>query len=210
MVATLRKSYPHYRHQTNIAMKRFCRTILLILLYGLFMQESHAQRRITNFTGIEQTWQPSFQMGLNAEAVAWGEDVILSRFLSRNANYNSGDHGCFLKISLFYFRVNGLGAVDSVYSNGSLNNSLVTTIKANILATEGKWKMPKNTQPTDKCWFIYPVIDPGRSKSCPDQQIISRNALVELLALYSRAETTTDNRGRIILPPNEFPQYSEK
>jgi hypothetical protein len=183
--------------------------VLLFLLYGLLAQDSHAQRRVTHLSEIEQPWQPSFQMGLNTEAAAWGENVIISRFLSRNANYNSGDHGCFLKISLFYFRVNSLGAVDSVYSNGSLNNNLVATIKANILATEGKWKIPKNTQPTDKCWFIYPVIDPGRSKSCPDQQMISRNALVELLALYSRAESTIDNHGRIMLPPNEFPQYSE-
>lgn len=78
--------------------------------------------------GSAQVWQPSFQIGLNAEAASWGKDVSLSTYLSRNAAYNAGDHGCYLKISLFYFRVNGLGAIDSLYSKGSLNENLVSTI----------------------------------------------------------------------------------
>lgn len=157
-----------------------------------------------------QTWQPSFQIGLNAEAAAWGEDVSLSTYLSRNAAYNTGDQGCHLKISLFYFRVNGLGAIDSVYARGGLNEELVSIIKTNILATEGKWKMPENSRASDKCWFIFPFIDPGRSRSCMGQQQLSHNALKDLLVLYSKAETTKDRQGRVMLPPNAFPQFAEK
>jgi hypothetical protein len=173
-------------------------------------QESYSQQKVINATESANVWRPFFQMGLEGEASVLGENVTLSQFLSRGADYSAGDHGCFLKISLFYFRVNGLGSVDSVYSRGSLNDKLGATITANILATKGKWQTPKNTQPSDKCWFIYPAIDPGRSISCIEQQRISRNSLVELLDLYTRAESTTDSHGRIILPPNEFPQYSER
>lgn len=160
--------------------------------------------------GIAQTWQPSFQMGLNAEAAAWGKNVSLSRYLSRNAAYNYGDHGCYLKLSLFYFRVNGLGAVDSIYAKGSLNEDLVATIKTNILATEGKWKLPEKSQASDKCWFIFPFTDPGSPESCIGQQQLSRNALAELLLLYSMSEPTKDSHGRVMLPPNEFFQLSKK
>jgi hypothetical protein len=76
--------------------------------------------------GSAQVWQPSFQMGLNAKAASWGKDVSLSTYLSRNAAYNAGDNGCYLKISLFYFRVNGSGTIDSVYAMGSLNENLVS------------------------------------------------------------------------------------
>lgn len=160
--------------------------------------------------GNAQVWEPSFQIGLNAEAAAKGKDVSLSTYLSHNTVYNAGDHGCFLKISLFYFRVNGLGAIDSVYSRGSLNETLVATIKTNILATEGKWKLPEKSRASDKCWFIFPFIDPGRSKSCLGQQRLSRNALEELLLLYSDAKPTKDRQGRVMLPPNAFPQYAQK
>lgn len=157
-----------------------------------------------------QTWQPSFQIGLNADAAAWGEDISLSTYLSRNVAYSTGDQGCNLKISLFYFRVNGLGAVDSVYAHGGLTEELVNIIKTNILATEGKWKLPKNSRASDKCWFIFPFIDPGRSKSCLGQQQLSHNALKELLILYSGAETAKDRQGRVMLPPNAFPQFAER
>jgi hypothetical protein len=84
-------------------------------------------------SGNAQVWQPSFQMGLNAEATSWGKDVSLSTYLSRNAAYNAGDNGCYLKISLFYFRVNGSGTIDSVYAMGSLNENLVSE-EVSILA----------------------------------------------------------------------------
>lgn len=160
--------------------------------------------------GIAQTWQPSFQMGLNAEAAAWGGNVSLSRYLSRNAAYDYGDHGCYLKLSLFYFRVNGLGTVDSIYAKGSLNEELVAAIKTNIRATEGKWRLPEKSRASDKCWFIFPFIDPGSSESCVGQQKLSRNALAELLLLYSISEPTKDSHGRVMLPPNEFHQMSKK
>lgn len=160
--------------------------------------------------GSAQVWQPSFQIGLNTEAASWGKDVSLSTYLSRNAAYNAGDHGCYLKISLFYFRVNGLGAIDSLYSKGSLNENLVSTIKANILATKGKWRLPEKSRASDQCWFIFPFIDPGRSNSCLGQQQISLTALKELLWLYSYAEPTKDQRGRVMLPPNAFPPFDQK
>ncbi len=160
--------------------------------------------------GNAQVWQPTFQIGLNAEAAAWGEDISLSTYLSRNAAYNAGDHGCYLKISLFYFRVNGLGAIDSVYTSGNLNENLVATVTTNILATEGKWKLPEKSQVSDKCWFIFPFIDPGKSKSCLAQQQLSRNALEELLLLYSAAGPMKDRQGRVMLPPNAFPRFDQK
>lgn len=157
-----------------------------------------------------QAWQPSFQVGLRAEAAAWGEDISLSKYLSRNADYNVGDHGCYFKISLFFFRVNGLGAIDSVYARGSLNEDLVASVTANILATQGKWKLPEKSQTSDKCWFIFPFIDLGRARSCQGMQRLSRNALTELLLIYADAEPTKDRRGRVMLPPNDFPQLSER
>lgn len=165
---------------------------------------------LVSFSVKAQVWQPTFQIGLAPESAALSRYVTLSRYLSRNLDYGAGDHGCYLKMSIFYFRVNARGEVDSLYSKGGLNEKTTAQITSNIMATKGKWNVPQNSQPSEKCWFIYPVVDPGRSRSCSEQQRISRNALIELLMTYAGAEPTSDKHGRVILPPNDFPQFTEK
>lgn len=157
-----------------------------------------------------QVWQPTFQVGLTSETAAMQSNMTLSKYLSRNLDYGAGDHGCYLKISIFYFRVNAQGEVDSLYSTGGLTEKSTALITSNIIATKGKWNIPPNSRPSEKCWFIYPVVDPGRARSCSEQQQISRNALVKLLLTYAGAGPTRDKHGRIVLPPNDFPQFSEK
>jgi len=161
-------------------------------------------------SAIAQRWQPTFEIGLRAETVAFGSPPSFSRYLSQHLEYSAGDHGCFLKVSLFYFRVSAKGEIDSIYTRGNKNEQAAAIIQKNILATKGKWKMPENTNLSDKCWFIFPFIDPGRPNSCSEIQRISYHSLCEWLNLYVGGDSTKDQLGRVLLPPNFFPGFDQK
>jgi len=156
-----------------------------------------------------QNWRPIFDLGLTAETVLYNKPLTLSEYLSKSAALDPGDE-CLIKMSTFYFRVNGQGIVDSIEVKGNLDNQSVKTIKSNIYATKGKWKLPPNSKPSDSCWFVFPFIDFGRSRLCNTQQNISRTQLFELVSLYSERELIFDKHNRLVIPPNQPFMISEK
>lgn len=109
---------------------------------------------------------------------------------------------CTPRISIFHFRVNYQGRVDSVYSIGNFSEDEKKLITQNILNTSGNWILPLGTKPSDFCWFLYPCfIFPYRPRGCQDNQghLYQARLLHELL---SERGNKFDRYGRYSLHPS--------
>jgi hypothetical protein len=150
------------------------------------------------YPSMSQSWLPEFRANLGIDRIVSRSE--LHEFLT--FLHPSFSDECSARMSVFYFRVNYQGQVDSLYSEGNLKPAEKEGINQNILKTNGNWVIPPNTKKTDQCWFVFPCfIVGGLDKHCPDDQknsrqlLILRNTLVEFA--FQR-----DAKGRYLLPPN--------
>ncbi len=154
---------------------------------------------------MAQSWLPEFRANLGYERIVSRAELHeYLAFLHPSAN------SCEARMSVFYFRVNYKGMVDSLYSEGNFGPAEKEVISQNILKTNGNWVLPAATQKTDKCWFIFPCFTlGGLDQHCADdpknykQLVILRNNL-------SQFAFQRDAKGRYLLPPNQYGFYSRR
>ncbi|GAB3168560.1 hypothetical protein GCM10027291_17410 [Telluribacter humicola] len=156
-----------------------------------------------------QNWRPDFRIPLGPEAIWLQYYNELSHFWAKGTDVGTVDR-CKIQVSMFYFRVNSQGEIDSIYTQGNLNRSATEAVYKNIYETEGKWVLPKDTKSTDSCWFIYPFFAFGSSRSCSDELLADRYPLSLLYQQLSVLKSTEDQRGRVLLHPSPYSMFAEK
>lgn len=181
-------------------MERHATKILLCVTFALVAWGANGQAK----------WMPEFQLPLAGETAASSKDLTISEYLAKGVPFSAKESECTVELSIFSFRVNSGGIVDSIYVEGNLDRDAVDVIKKNIRSTSNKWKIPKTTSPRSECWFVYPYFDAGKSSGCSKTALTYRNQLIQLVRMYSESKPTADRFGRVILPPNEVMLLSNK
>jgi len=156
-----------------------------------------------------QGWKPQFEIGLNTYYSIRIKDPDLDKFLSFN-HPSPLVRDCETQLSIFYFRVNSKGKVDSIYVKGTSHPDIVNPITRAIYETDNYWQVPPHTKPEDYCWFVYPYFYFGRQTSCSEEQAKSFRQTDLLFQLLRSQKTNTDLQGRYVLPPNNFIHTSMK
>lgn len=149
-----------------------------------------------------QRWRPEFQVPMDARTINT-EMSTLNDFLDYGTPLTGSD--CQIRVSMFSFRVNYLGVVDSVYSEGTFFPEAIDAITRNIRSTSGHWVVPKGTKKGDSCWFLYPCFMIGAVReSCRDRLDIPQKSALLLHETLSRLAFQFDSGGRCILPANKL------
>ncbi len=156
---------------------------------------------------MSQGWLPEFRIRIDHKPITMIE-TSLNTFLQQN--HSLYIKGCNARMSVFYFRVNHKGVVDSLYSEGNFLKEEQNLIQKNILNTSGNWSLPANTSRGNSCWFVYPCFVMGQSDgACPDDPANQRQFEI-LRDLLSSQAWAFDQQGRYRLPPNSFSGMSMK
>ncbi len=157
---------------------------------------------ITTSTGSKgQHWKPEFKIPLDSKSIHT-QISDLNDYLQ--FGFPLVANNCASRLSLFNFRVNSLGQVDSVYSEGNFRTDENALIIKNIKTTSGNWILPKNTKISDNCWFVYPCYIVGEiTQHCRDVESHVQSILM-LRATLAKVSFQFDNLGRYILPPNKY------
>ncbi|RVU26937.1 hypothetical protein EOJ36_02765 [Sandaracinomonas limnophila] len=71
------------------------------------------------------------------------------------------DINCRLDFEYFIFKVNNSGNILNLNSYGNISDTIRQTINKNILATKGKWVLPKIKNKEQFHWFIVPFFSWG-------------------------------------------------
>ncbi|MEO6685432.1 MAG: hypothetical protein ABIN24_05680 [Dyadobacter sp.] len=174
------------------------KNLFLLIFFILISFEIHAQN-----------WRPNFAIPLGSESMATSNNQKLNEYLEQHVPWHRPGN-CESELSVFTFRVNSRGGIDSMDVDGNLNKDVAAQIVKNIYKTEGKWKIPDNTKAGDKCWFVYPFFLFGNISPCTDEKRAAFYQLLSLYHIYSGSFDIADNRGRVILAPNSFAKLSEK
>lgn len=172
------------------------RKILSAFIICLFSSQVRSQEWLPEFR-VKFDYRPSILIGASLHDFLQFEHPLIAR-------------GCNTRVSIFYFRVNYQGQVDSLYNQGNFTNEEAKLISRNILATSGSWVLPGRTTSQDHCWFIYPCYVLGRlTDPCADdpQNQIQITILRNLLAGHAYQ---FDRSGRYLLPPNDYTFYSRR
>ncbi|GLU53978.1 hypothetical protein Dfri01_34390 [Dyadobacter frigoris] len=157
---------------------------------------------------MSQSWKPDFKISINYRTNAIFKGSDLNQFLEFNVPNSAGF--CSSGMIIFYFRVNYLGVVDSLYHEGDPDMKAAGIINQNILNTNGNWILPKITSTTNKCWFIFPYFILGGLNNCSDQDKKKHEQLLILRNLLSAFKFRADEKGRYLLAPNPIQSYSIK
>ena len=157
--------------------------------------------------GYAQTWLPEFRIRIGYNSIL-PKTTTLNEFLTYDHPIVA--ENCQARMSVFYFKVNSKGMVDSLYSEGNFKEKEKDIILKNIKGTSGNWILPKTTRTEDYCWFVFPCFILGAlDKYCPDDQQNFRQ-LVLLRGLLQNYSFSRDKHGRYLLPPNEYGFYSRR
>ncbi|MBE9462642.1 hypothetical protein ACFP1I_09610 [Dyadobacter subterraneus] len=156
-----------------------------------------------------QNWHPEFSLPLGSELLSNINIQNLSSYLERNLPWHRPG-SCEVEFSVFHFRVNSEGKIDSIRTEGNLSKEVSAQIIKNIYKTEGKWKIPDHSKPGDKCWFVYPYFLFGNYRPCQNTNKTSYQQMYILYHIYSETADTRDSMGRVILSPNRFAKLDEK
>lgn len=151
--------------------------------------------------GMSQRWLPEFRIRIGHRPVT-EMNMDLIEFLDQSHSFNK--KGCNTRMSVFYFRVNSKGQVDSLYSQGNFLEEETSLISKNILNTSGNWVLPANTSREDACWFIYPCFVFGELTGACSGDTANQNQLAILHKLLFSQAYEFDKLGRYRLPPNNF------
>lgn len=152
-----------------------------------------------------QTWLPKFKVSVHYRPISMA-NATLKEFLQYGHPYVA--KGCQTKMSVFYFRVNYVGKVDSLFSEGNFTKEEKELISRNILATSDNWLLPTNTKRENYCWFVYPCFILGRLVDpCADDPE-NQEQIKILRRLLSTHSNQFDSQGRYLLPPNDYGFYS--
>ena len=179
-------------------MIRSMKKLLVLILIFSINTETNAQK-----------WQPDFLLPLGPEILLNINNQKLSGFLNMNIPWHRPVN-CAAELSVFYFRVNSIGKVDSIHVEGNLNKVVSAQIIKNIYKTEGKWRIPNNSKASDNCWFVYPYFLFGNSRPCSESGEVAYRHVYNLYISYDNLADTQDQVGRVIISPNENAKLSEK
>lgn len=170
--------------------------VMLILIYFV-NSEIHAQK-----------WRPDFALPLGGEILMNMQKQKLGDYLNYIPDHKPGS--CEAELSVFYFRVNSRGKIDSLRVDGNLSSLVSAQIIKNIYKTEGKWRIPNDTKDGDTCWFVYPFFLFGSYGPCSGSKEISFRQTYSLYEIYSNLTDTQDQMGRVIISPNSYAKSTEK
>lgn len=156
---------------------------------------------------MSQGWLPEFRIRIDYKPVTM-LNTSLSDFLQQNHSLYVKD--CATRMTVFYFRINYKGMVDSVHYEGNFSEGERNLIIKNIRNTSGNWSLPTNTSRGNSCWFVYPCFILGQlNGSCADDPANQRQFQI-LRSLLSSQAWTFDKKGLYHLPPNTFSGMSTK
>lgn len=155
-----------------------------------------------------QSWLPEFRLNFNYRRSAIFKGATLNEFLEYDVDTDISP--CQTRASIFHFRVNAKGVVDSIYHEGNLDTGVVNVIQENIQSTNGSWILPAKTKETDHCWFIFPFFVIGRPENCTKEQREQRQQIKILHKLLSGLKFRSDEQGRYLLAPNRWIEYDIK
>lgn len=155
-----------------------------------------------------QPWLPEFRIRLGYSTVM-DRNSTLNEFLQFEHPLVAGD--CDARMSVFYFRVNSKGIVDSLYSEVNFALREREVINKNILNTSRNWILPKSTTSGDKCWFVFPCFILGRnSKYCSTDHEYTAQLEEVRKKLLTNGSQGWDAQGRYVLRPNIIGSMSRK
>lgn len=135
---------------------------------------------------------------------ATGEQYDLFSYLEKDIK-EPENNSCSASWGIFFFRISAKGKVDSLFHEGTLENGIADQIVSNIHATNGHWKIPKETKVTEKLWFIFPYFHIGNGyDKCPEaDKRLMRNVMglgeaLGTITLYSGL------RGAYLIRPSKY------
>lgn len=156
---------------------------------------------------ISQTWRPEFRVRVDYRPITM-INAGLHEFLQ--FGHKQKVKGCNTRVSVFYFRINSQGMVDSLYCEGNFTDEEKDTINRNILNTSGNWFLPPNTTSSDHCWFVYPCFVLGQLTGACSEDPGNQRQIEVLRKLYFDQIHQFDSRGRYRLPPNVDMSLSQR
>ena len=156
---------------------------------------------LVSFQSLSQRWLPEFKIRIGHRPIT-DMNMVLIEFLDQNHYFLK--QGCNTRMSVFYFRVNSTGKVDTLYSQGNFSDEEKSLINKNILNTSENWVLPANTSREDACWFVYPCFVFGQLKEACSQDPANQRQLEILHKLLFSQAHQFDELGRYRLPPNNF------
>jgi hypothetical protein len=106
----------------------------------------------------------------------------------------------------FYFRVNNLGKVDSLWYSGNLRKVVFQKIIDNIYATEGRWQIPKETKPEVFSWYIFPYFDFGgkfyADSNCSEADKLLQKTVIDLSEIIGNNALKMNEEGAYLIVPS--------
>ena len=182
---------PHYKIiiiNLIINMNKIVTKILILFLYA-FPKEVYSQRQIFRLKPIDNVK---------------GAGHEFHRLLAKDVNTASYD--CISTCSVFYFRVNNKGIVDSIRFEGNLRKEVQQQIVKNIYATKGHWLISPSTRKNQKCWFMYPFFDlsDGPDDKCSESDKTTRKNLTAMIHELQQIKVFLDGQTQVVMIEPEF------
>ncbi len=143
-----------------------------IFLFHVFVLAS-----LAGTAQIGTGWKvPRFYIFKTDKATGSGQDLFsyLEKDIKEPENNN-----CSATWGVFFFRITADGKVDSLFHEGTLETTTSNQIIKNIYATNGHWKIPKETKVIEKLWFIFPYfhIGHGYNQCSEAEKVLIRNVM---------------------------------
>lgn len=155
-----------------------------------------------NFCTAQEIPKPNFGFEVKEPR---GKTYGLFNWLEKNVPEPVNDE-CKPTWGFFYFRVNRLGKVDSLWYNGNLRTVVSQKIIENIYATEGHWQIPKETKPEYFSWYIFPYFDFGgkfyADSSCSEVDRLLQKTVMDLSEIMGRNALYINEKGAYITIPS--------
>lgn len=176
------QKYKNFKINSIINLSTQVRSILLLNIFILISLTGTAQ--------IGTGWKvPRFYILDINKATGKGDDLF--SYLEKDIT-EPEKNSCSATWGIFFFRITAKGKVDSLFHEGPLENTVTNQIIKNIYATNGHWKIPKETKVTEKLWFIFPYfyIGHGYNKCSEADKLLIRNVMgwgesIGTISLYS-------------------------
>ena len=180
--------------QSPINMKTFLKILLFFILI-LVQSVGKAQ---------ENDWKPKFNW--HDPNIVRATSGDLSNFLGRDVPEKFTT--CKVEYGILYFKVDGIGKVDTLQTQGNLDKQFIQIIYNNLKKTEGYWILPENSKVSNKCNFIYPFFIFGKGFDCSPEIQDKSKTLKDHWAVLSRLNRQTETRNGILLAPRVLSELS--
>jgi len=182
-----------YKMKSNFTSLSIHRKVLTVLLFTLLFHVSSAQATLS----VNYKFRTEEKDGKKIGLTEWLENGVPAPI----------DKECKPTWDVFYFRVTGLGKVDTVSHGGNLREKVVYKILDNIHTTEGHWIIPNGAKPTDFYWYVFAYFDFGGTFSgtsnCSEADKLLQETVISLSEMLGKVVIYTGEKKASLIGPSK-------